>query len=167
MNPAPNNLQLRDIHLPEAVSWWPLAPGWWLLVGMIIAMGVIGFFVYRYYQHRRLHRAARLELEKIRLAYVETGDGQRLLRSVSIWLRRVCLSVYPRLDVAGLTGKAWLQFLDEALIHKKRAERFTTETGGLLTHAPYQASKQVDADALLQLCQTWLQCLPRQGRRQP
>ncbi|MDP7406676.1 MAG: DUF4381 domain-containing protein, partial [SAR324 cluster bacterium] len=22
---------LRDVHLPPAVSWWPPAPGWWII----------------------------------------------------------------------------------------------------------------------------------------
>ncbi len=25
----PSELPLRDLHLPDAVGWWPLAPGWW------------------------------------------------------------------------------------------------------------------------------------------
>ena len=33
----PDQLPLRDLHLPEAVGWWPLAPGWWVLIALAIA----------------------------------------------------------------------------------------------------------------------------------
>ena len=37
--PAPNPLdQLADIHLPDPVSWWPLAPGWWMLLGLAVSI---------------------------------------------------------------------------------------------------------------------------------
>ena len=40
--------QLRDIHLPEAVSWWPLAIGWWVLGFLaIIAIAVLAYIVLR------------------------------------------------------------------------------------------------------------------------
>ena len=29
-------LPLRDIQLPDAVSWWPLAMGWWLLLLVMV-----------------------------------------------------------------------------------------------------------------------------------
>ena len=29
--PTTTQLDLRDIHLPEAIGWWPPAIGWWLL----------------------------------------------------------------------------------------------------------------------------------------
>ena len=28
----PQQIPLRDLHLPDAISWWPLAPGWWLAI---------------------------------------------------------------------------------------------------------------------------------------
>jgi len=39
---------LHDIHLPEAIGWWPLAPGWYLLTAAIaIACLLIGFLCRR------------------------------------------------------------------------------------------------------------------------
>ncbi|MBT3527943.1 MAG: DUF4381 domain-containing protein, partial [Porticoccaceae bacterium] len=29
--------ELRGIHLPDPISWWPLAPGWWVLIVIFIA----------------------------------------------------------------------------------------------------------------------------------
>lgn len=163
MNPQ---LQLRDIHLPEGISWWPPAPGWWLVLLLMVALIACGFYVYRYRQQRLVHRAAQAELEKIRLSYAATNDAQRLVKSLSIWLRRVCLSLYPRIDVAGLTGKEWLDFLDQAFINKKQTARFSTGNASGLASAPYQQSIEIDAEAILELCHCWLQCLPPTRRKQ-
>jgi hypothetical protein len=31
----PEELDLRDIQLPDAPGWWPPAPGWWLLLAVL------------------------------------------------------------------------------------------------------------------------------------
>ena len=36
-----NALPLRDLHLPEAIGWWPLAPGWWVLLAMLVGQVVL------------------------------------------------------------------------------------------------------------------------------
>ena len=55
MNPSDPLAQLKDIHLPDAVSWWPLAIGWWIvaiiaIVGIYYAVqfGLNQFFNQRY-----------------------------------------------------------------------------------------------------------------------
>ncbi|MFB0988929.1 MAG: DUF4381 domain-containing protein, partial [Gammaproteobacteria bacterium] len=35
--------QLADIHLPEPVSYWPPAIGWWILAAIVLFMLVILF----------------------------------------------------------------------------------------------------------------------------
>ena len=32
--------QLKDIHLPQAVHWWPPAPGWWLVALLVLALTI-------------------------------------------------------------------------------------------------------------------------------
>ena len=34
-----NALPLRDLHLPDAIGWWPPAPGWWVLFVLALAAG--------------------------------------------------------------------------------------------------------------------------------
>ncbi|MBQ0718988.1 MAG: DUF4381 domain-containing protein [Gammaproteobacteria bacterium] len=41
--------QLRDIHLPQAVHWWPPAPGWWLVGVLLLALTI---WLSRYLQAR-------------------------------------------------------------------------------------------------------------------
>ena len=41
--------QLRDIHLPQAVHWWPPAPGWWIVAALILALTI---WLGRYLQAR-------------------------------------------------------------------------------------------------------------------
>lgn len=57
---------------------------------------------------------------------------------------------HPRPEVAGLTGRAWLTFLDG------ENHRFTEGVGACLVTAPYARGEAVDLDALLSLCETWV-----------
>ena len=41
-----NVLPLRDLHLPEAVGWWPLAPGWWGVIAVVTAS--LGYLAWRF-----------------------------------------------------------------------------------------------------------------------
>ncbi len=41
--------QLRDIHLPQSVHWWPPAPGWWIVAALLLALGI---WLSRYLQAR-------------------------------------------------------------------------------------------------------------------
>ena len=58
MNPA--EIPIRDLHLPEPVGWWPLAPGWWLLI--TIAVLGIGWLLLRALRRYRRGQARRQEI---------------------------------------------------------------------------------------------------------
>jgi hypothetical protein len=155
MNDDPLNLPLRDIHLPEAVSLWPLAYGWWILAGLILAAALAAWLVYLRRQHMKLSatRLAREELLRLVDRYHDEKNPVTLSRQLSILLRRVSISLFPRVDVASLTGDAWLKFLDGQVDDAP----FSRGEGRILTEAPYRSRvTNHEVDQLLRHCRDWI-----------
>ena len=137
-------LPLRDLHLPDAVGWWPLAPGWWmLLTAVILLLGWAGFRAWRRWQGNAPRRYALRELAKCEKAYAEHGNAVQLASDLSALLRRGMLAYAPRDEVAGLTGEAWLQWLDRGM----PLPYFQTEAGRSLLTLPYRDPKKDASDA--------------------
>ena len=143
-------LPLRDLHLPETVGWWPLAPGWWALIALFAAG--TAYLAWRWYRAWRINaprRHALRELARFEAAYLEHQDPVTLGKQLSELLRRGMLAYAPRADVAGLTGDAWLAWLDDGM----PLPYFHTEGGKSLLTLPYRDPEgdfsDVDVDALL------------------
>lgn len=153
------SLPLKDIHLPPDVSVWPLASGWWLLIGLILFCIVSGFWIYRLLKRRAGLRAA----NKLLLAIANDSQqtDQQKLTALSALLRRVALSTAPRDQVASLNGPAWLAYLDKGF----KDAPFSQGIGCCLADAHYRATPaEVDLPALIKLCQRWLkQQQPQRG----
>ncbi|MDT8453350.1 MAG: DUF4381 domain-containing protein [Gammaproteobacteria bacterium] len=160
--PTATTLELRDIHLPEPISWWPPAPGWWLLLGLVVLV-IAAAFLFRLYRKKQvLKKQVMAEFEAICANYQTEKNHLALVRALSILLRRACISFYPRSEAAGLTGAAWLEFLDRT----GREKKFSAEPGCLLATAPYLAETttlDIDAEQLMQLCAQWLKAQPRKN----
>jgi hypothetical protein len=155
-------LPLRDIHLPEPVSWWPPAPGWWLLLiaGVIIIAGLLVFSRIR--NSRALKRTVVAELSTVRERYDDNHDPVELVKSLSTLMRRASISFYPRSTAASLTGNDWLKYLDS----RSQRKDFEQGSGRILASAPYlPANSSIDTDPedLLSLCENWLSNQPMKG----
>ena len=131
----PEQIPLRDLHLPEAIGWWPLAPGWWLLMALA-AVGIV--FLIRAWLKVRSRSAARRfalrQLDEIVSKYEERKNPVEFGADLSELLRRTMLAYAPRLDVAGLTGEAWLQWLDSGLAQPV----FSDGPGRQILELPYR-----------------------------
>lgn len=157
-------LELRDIHLPDPVSWWPPAPGWWLLMAGILLIAVAAIVARKIYHGKQLKRDIKAELDNIKDRFQQTQNKTELARSLSVLLRRASISYYPKADIAGLTGDAWLQYLDESSAGASGNSGFRSDTGRILLTAPYLPevspdNNRLDYDAqeLIRLCESWLQ----------
>ncbi len=155
-------LDLKDIHLPEAISWWPLASGWWFLLTCLVLLAVIIFFIKKAHQSKQLNREINIEIKKIKTQFSRTKNKYELAQSLSILLRRSSISFYSEKDVAGLTGEQWLAFLDDTTSEtnsSSNTKNFQSKTGNVLILAPYlpkTSDFDFDAQALLRLCENWL-----------
>lgn len=153
-------LELKDIHLPEPVSWWPIAPGWWLLLLAATLTAAIIFVSIRIYRKRQLKRDIAAELEAIKQQYKKSGSRYQLASSLSILLRRAAISFFPSQSIAGLTGEQWLDWLQQTSGKQMPADKsFNGELGKILVTAPYldeNKEPDYDAEALIKLCESWL-----------
>ncbi len=92
---------LRDIVVPPAVSFWPPAPGWWVVgAACAVAAGFAIAAALRYWRRNAYRREA--------LRALETAEAS----DISAILKRAALAAFPREQVASLNGAAWLAFLD-------------------------------------------------------
>ena len=152
-------LNLRDIHLPDSIPWWPLAPGWWLLIIAVLLLILLLPRWYRWQKRKPPKRIALMELKKIAGHYAQHNDKTQLAREVSILMRRVCMSYASRNEIAGLIGDEWLQQIN--LLTRK--PYFSAELGNILITAPYQNNSDYDAEQLLKACKRWIHHLPRKS----
>lgn len=98
MNPQDPLAQLKDIHLPEAVGWWPPAPGWWLLA--LLALLVFSYLVrllVRSYRNNCYRREALTCLETIERQGSESTTSQ--CHALLTLLRRTAKTAYPGLGL--------------------------------------------------------------------
>jgi len=160
MNPSVDQLPLRDIHLPPAVSWWPPAPGWWALLILLVLLLVVARLLWQRWRHKPLNKLALQELQAIQDAYDKHGDSQQLLQAISILLRRTCMSYVSRQQAASLTGDAWIRQLNQL----GQGDTFSDQLGRQLATGPYSRQPDIDVDVLLASSRQWLQGLPRKRR---
>ena len=146
----PTQIPLRDLHLPEMIGWWPLAPGWWFLIVLVVAG--LGYLLYRLFAKWRRNAARRIalrELSRIQKEYRHGVDEISLAIELSELLRRTMLAYAPRNEVAGLTGDSWLRWLDRGLDDKP----FSEGSGQDVESLPYRSrdaiADDVDVEGLL------------------
>jgi len=160
-SPAMSELPLRDIHLPDAVSWWPPAIGWWLLPIIIAALayGIYKLIQIKKQQQKTAYRKMALkELSLIKKNFSNQAASVECLRTISHLLRRIALSYLPREKVASLTGTQWISQLN----HLAQQAAFTNTHTELLVHGPYQQQLDFDQHELFASCENWIKQLPAQ-----
>jgi len=93
--------RLHDIVLPPEVPWWPLAPGWYVVLCILVVLILV--LAQRAWQRHRANAYRRAALRE--LAFAQD------VPLIAELLRRTALAVAPREEIAAMTGNAWLDWL--------------------------------------------------------
>ena len=149
-NPLVN---LKDIHLPPPVSFWPPAPGWWILAVLLISsLFICSVWFYRQHKKRKPKIEALRILRDLQILYLNSQDEVASLRSLSNLLRRTALTFHDKDAVASLQGSSWLEFLDKT----GKTKEFSQGAGKVLGNEVFQQKVNPDMNALFPLVKKWI-----------
>jgi hypothetical protein len=158
--------QLADIHLPEPVSFWPPAPGWWILAILLLTtvawVSSKGFIASK---RRKIKAQALVELDRCYRSYAadfenSSGiDGNRVklsfVNEANSVLKRVALVHFPGAAVAGLGGPQWVDFIRD----NGESALLTTEIADALSHGRFQTKLEINVDEMNNFAAQWIASL--------
>ncbi|MEH6446132.1 MAG: DUF4381 domain-containing protein [Oceanospirillaceae bacterium] len=114
---------LQEIHLPEAISLWPSAPGWWvLLLSIVMAVYVLQKLLKNFIRSNRYRRLAVKHLLQIEKNYQSHKKDQQLLVEINQLLKSVAIRHFPQWQCASFSEKKWQAFLTATLPVAKRSQ---------------------------------------------
>jgi uncharacterized protein DUF4381 len=135
VNPDSSSLdRLHDIVVPPLAPWWPPAPGWYWVLGIVLVLTfALLFRLTLWWQHNRYRRDALAELATHERALTDPVRRAEAVSAMAELLKRAALTAFPREQVASLTGPRWFAFLDQT----GRTTAFAAGSGATLEQAAY------------------------------
>ena len=139
--------QMHDIALPEKVSSLPIAPGYWILLLLIILS--LSWIVKKVLKKYRYHAPRRTALVMLNAM---DSNANTFASEVNSLLKRTAMTYLPRQSLAHLNGQPWFNWLDKRLPHKHQGV-----IGPLLFKRHQQKGlTSEDNQQLLVLARLWL-----------
>jgi len=144
--------QLRDIHTTPPLPWWPPAPGWWVLVSILLLvlvwLGRRGMARYRVGQRRKQMLAW---VEQLNNSVDAEREPQVWLATLNRIFKVVALRAFPDRHCAVLAGQEWVDFLVSQFGNPDAAGPLAALASG-----PYDPAPRFDADELSELTRLWI-----------
>ena len=155
MNPQDPLANLHPLREPDLIGWWPLAPGWWLLlVTVLLGLATLAYFLVRRYRANAYRRRALSQLHVLHEEYLADADASRYITRTNALLKSVALRAYPPRQVAANSGEEWLAFLNNGL---QAPERFHDN---FATAAYQKVCPEMDMAQVHRVTRNWIKRHP-------
>ncbi|MCC2624555.1 MAG: hypothetical protein K0R14_428 [Burkholderiales bacterium] len=139
--------QLKNIHQPNGVSIFPLAPGWYILTVLIIC--IVGGLLWWIFIKNKQKRY-KLQIYSL-LTDIQSSNSAEMLSDASILIKRVAIMKFPQEAVHTLFGDQWLEFLDKT----GKTNEFTNGVGRQILNI-YKTGHIENPDEFFACVRKWL-----------
>jgi hypothetical protein len=111
LDPSTLLSQLKDIHAPEAISIWPLAIGWWVLIVLsTFVIASLCYFILRKRLQNTWKRQAIKAFKELSSAYSQQPSTENLLQ-INRLLKQAISSATNTRDYLHLCESEWAEAL--------------------------------------------------------
>ncbi|MFK7864056.1 MAG: DUF4381 domain-containing protein [Pseudohongiellaceae bacterium] len=154
--------QLADIHLPEPVSFWPPAPGWWVLALLLLIAAI--WLIRKVRTRTVLKRIKSQAISELTACYERYSNSSsqepaslklRYVNEANGVLKRVALVHFSDNAVAGLGGSEWVNFIRA----NGNASLLDEAIADALSHGRFKTTIEVDVDAFHEFGLVWITSL--------
>lgn len=142
--------QLHDIIIPPAVSYWPLAPGWYALALLVLAFSIqVGLKYWSSYQ-KDLYRREALKV----LSTLNEKDASKEISTLLGLMKRVGLQHFGREKVAALSDDAWWDFIEK--YSKVKVDVKVRELSQKILYSPNSEATAEDVKRVSKVAKVWI-----------
>ncbi len=138
--------QLKDIHLPEQIHNYPIAPGWWILT--VAVLFLLTWSIVKFKKQKQLNKAKKQAIEHVNNCNNSNDEIMATLKWAS-------LQYFPREQVANLYGEQLQGFLNQYL-PKKHQQQFIDSSQQAFDTQYQKLEKDKNDDSLKQAALLWL-----------
>jgi hypothetical protein len=135
--------QLKPLIEPAAISWWPPAPGWWVLGALLLLLIVL--LVFYAWRRWRFHRNTAYQREALYLIQqLDSTQPAQQLQQVAEIMRRAAICVWGREYIGTADWEKILELSHSTYQKNSRKKNITRalddDSKALLTQSLYNGS---------------------------
>lgn len=145
---------LKDVHEPFGLndaSLWPPAPGWWVLLLIIVLAPLVIYFI----RQMRIRSAKLYALKQMELLEKNSGtNAAKFAEETSKLLKRIAILRFGKDKIAALSDKDWVAFLI-----KTGDLSLSPKLVSLFAYSPYariEKSDKKSIESLKEAAETWI-----------
>ncbi len=142
--------QMHNIFVPQAVSWWPPAFGWWAATISLLGALVLALIAYLIKRRQEAYRRTAIKLLDQLREYPDT----QLPTEANRLLKRVALAAFPaeKLAINQAFGEDWVAWLNA----RCRNLVFSGSAAAALARGGYQQDAAYPREELLACVRRWI-----------